>query len=202
MGIALEAVLHFGGPQLYIMDQVRKGTIEMDILKPMDFMFYMLAKHIGFVLVQLFLMVLPSLIVSYIFFDLALPTFIFINGAAFLLSLSFACLVTFFLKFILGLISMLTMNIQNIIFGYNAVLRFFSGQIVPLWLFPGVLGVISLYLPFRAIYSIPLSLYIGVYEGFDILAALAVQMLWVCALWLASRLLMRYVLRRLLIQGG
>jgi len=200
MGVALEAVLHFGGPQYYIMDQVRRGTIEMDILKPIDFQFYMLAKHIGFVLMQFFMIVLPSLVVAYFFFGFNMPSFI--NGMAFLLSLFFACLITFFLKFLLGLISMVTMNIQNIMFGYNATLRFFSGQIVPLWLFPGVLGLISTYLPFRAIYAIPISLYIGRYNGVDIGLALSAQLFWVGALWLVSRLFMKYVFKRLLIQGG
>ena len=45
LGVALEAILHpRNGPQTYIMEQVRKGTIEMDLMKPIDFQFYMFAK--------------------------------------------------------------------------------------------------------------------------------------------------------------
>ena len=48
LGVALEAILHpRNGPQIYIMEQVRKGTIEMDIMKPIDFQFYVFAKNMG-----------------------------------------------------------------------------------------------------------------------------------------------------------
>ena len=112
------------------------------------------------------------------------------------------CLTSFFLNFILGLLSIVTMNIRNINWGYNALLRFFSGQMVPLWIFPGVLGIISDFLPFRCIYAIPMSIYIGNYAGMDMLVALAVQFTWIFVLWLTSRLLMKQVFARVMIQGG
>ena len=109
---------------------------------------------------------------------------------------------SFFLNFILGLLSIVTMNIRNINWGYNALLRFFSGQMVPLWIFPSVLGIISDFLPFRCIYAIPMSIYIGNYAGMDMLMALAVQFTWIFVLWLTSRLLMKRVFARVMIQGG
>ena len=82
------------------------------------------------------------------------------------------------------------------------MLRFFSGQMVPLWIFPGMLGIISDFLPFRCIYAIPMSIYIGNYAGMDMLVALAVQFTWIFVLWLTSRLLMKQVFARVMIQGG
>ena len=64
LGVALEAILHpRNGPQIYIMEQVRKGTIEMDIMKPIDFQFYMFAKNMGSIAVRFLFLVFPSLIV-------------------------------------------------------------------------------------------------------------------------------------------
>lgn len=61
LGVALEAILHpRNGPQIYIMEQVRKGTIEMDIMKPIDFQFYMFAKNMGSIAVRFLFLVLPS----------------------------------------------------------------------------------------------------------------------------------------------
>lgn len=55
LGVALGGIMHpHNGPQTYIMEQVRKGTIEMDIMKPIDFQFYMFAKNIGLIIVRLF----------------------------------------------------------------------------------------------------------------------------------------------------
>ena len=62
LGVALEAILHpRNGPQIYIMEQVRKGTIEMDIMKPIDFQFYMFAKNMGSIAVRFLLGVSQSL---------------------------------------------------------------------------------------------------------------------------------------------
>lgn len=201
LGVALEAILHpRNGPQRYIMEQVRKGTIEMDILKPLDFQFYMFAKNMGSILVRFLFLVLPSLIAAFFLFSLELPSLPAFCG--FLCSLIFSVLISFFLNFILGLLSMVTMNIRNINWGYNALLRFFSGQMVPLWIFPSALGIIGSFLPFRCIYAIPMSIYIGNYEGMGMLWALGIQLAWILALWLGSRLLMRRVFARVMIQGG
>lgn len=201
LGVALEAILHpRNGPQIYIMEQVRKGTIEMDIMKPIDFQFYMFAKNMGSIAVRFLFLVLPSLIVAFFLFSLKLPDLSALFG--FLCSLVFSIIVSFFLNFILGLLSMITMNIRNINWGYNALLRFFSGQMVPLWIFPSALGVISDFLPFRCIYAIPMSIYIGNYAGMDMLRELGVQFTWILVLGLLSRLLMKRVFARVMIQGG
>ena len=201
MGVALESImLPYYGPQSYIMEQVRKGTIEMDIMKPLDFQFYMFAKNIGSLLVRLGLLVVPSLIVAYFMFGLQLPcTGILL---AFTLSLILAILVSFLLNYMLGLLSMVTMNIRNIFWGYNAMLRFFSGQSVPLWLFPGSLEIISTMLPFRCIYSIPMSIYIDSYQGAALWGQLGRQALWCAILFICSRLMTKRVLTKLMIQGG
>ena len=74
LGVALEAILHpRNGPQTYIMEQVRKGTIEMDLMKPIDFQFYMFAKNMGGSAVRFLFLVLPSLIAAYFLFSLELP---------------------------------------------------------------------------------------------------------------------------------
>ena len=201
LGVALEAILHpRNGPQIYIMEQVRKGTIEMDIMKPIDFQFYMFAKNMGSIAVRFLFLVSPSLIAAFFLFSLELPKWP--AFFCFICSLICSVIVSFFLNFILGLLSIVTMNIRNINWGYNALLRFFSGQMVPLWIFPGVLGIISDYLPFRCIYAIPMSIYIGNYAGMDMLVALAVQFTWIFVLWLTSRLLMKQVFARVMIQGG
>lgn len=201
LGVALEAVMHPGrGPQAYMMEQIRKGTIEMDILKPIDFQFYMFAKNAGCMAVRFVFLVLPSLIAAYFLFSLQIPQITAFFG--FVCSLFLALIVSFHLNFMLGLLGMVTMNIQNINWGYNAVLRFFSGQMVPLWIFPGVLGVISSFLPFRCIYAITMSIYIGNCGGMGMLEGLGIQILWALVLGIASRMLMRYVFGRVMIQGG
>ena len=65
-------------------------------------------------------------------------------GLLFLLSLALAFLVAFSLNFLIGMISIYTMEMRRITWVYHAVLRFFSGQMVPLWIFPPLLGQMAL----------------------------------------------------------
>ncbi len=201
LGVALEAVMHpHQGPQRYIAEQVRKGTIEMDMLKPVDFEFQMLAKNMGAMLVRLSTLVLPSLVCAYFLFGLQLPSPVALIG--FLVSLALGIGVSFLLNYMLGLISMVTLNIRNINWAYNATLRFFSGQMVPLWIFPGALRAAGELLPFRCLYQVPMSIYISETAGWAMIVAMGVQAAWLAALFVCSRLLMRRVFQRLLIQGG
>ena len=102
LGVALEAILHpRNGPQIYIMEQVRKGTIEMDIMKPIDFQFYMFAKNMGSIAVRFLFLVSPSLIAAFFLFSLELPKWP--AFFCFICSLICSVIVSFFLNFILGL---------------------------------------------------------------------------------------------------
>lgn len=201
LGVALEAILHpSNGPQNYIMEQVRKGTIEMDIVKPVDFQFYMFFKNLGGIIARVLLLVIPSVITAFLLFSLQFPRAE--SFLLFLLSLSLSIIISFFLNFTLGLISIVTMNIKNINWGYNALLRFFSGQMVPLWLFPTPLEEISVCLPFRCIYATPVSIYIGGYTGKELSVAIIAQIIWSIMLFVISRIVMKCVFTRVRIQGG
>lgn len=201
LGVALEIVMHpANGPQNYIMEQVRNGTIELDILKPIDFQFYMFVKNMGRILVRFTFLVFPSLVIAYFFFSLKLPSVIQLIG--FIISLLFSLIVSFLLNFIIGILSMVTMNIRNISWGYNALLRFFSGQMVPLWIFPSILKKIGNALPFKCIYSIPISIYISNYKGAEVLGALKSQCFWIIFLIVCSRVFLYKILNKLVVQGG
>ena len=69
-----------------------------------------------------------------------------------------------------------------------------SGQIIPLTLFPGIFGRIVFALPFAAIYSTPLLIYVGVIPALTVGASIAAQMAW---LVLFARLVFDRLARRL-----
>ena len=65
----------------------------------------------------------------------------------FLLSLALAYLVDFSLNFLIGMISIYAIGVRRITWVYHSIVRFFSGQMVPLWIFPPLLGQIAALLP-------------------------------------------------------
>lgn len=202
LGMAIETIFNPGrGPQTYMAAQVKSGAIEMDLMKPLDFYFHMLARNAGETLFRFCTLALPSLLVGYLFLDLQLPASL-AHGLLFCVSILLGYFVLFSLNYMLGMLAMITLNINSISWGYNALVRFFSGQMVPLWLFPGFIGVLAGVLPFKSIYSIPLSIYIGKLNGIAVWEGMLFQLIWIAALTLVCRLAWARVHSRLVVQGG
>ena len=123
-------------------------------------------------------------------------------GTMFAVALLLGYLVSFHLDYLLGLLAFVSVEIHSIDWAFHATSRFFSGQFVPLWLFPGALGVLADVLPFRSIFFIPLSIYTGALRGKEIPQALSFQLLWTIILLILSRWLWDRIQTRIISQGG
>ena len=201
LSMAIENLFYAFGVQYYMSQQVRSGAIDVDLLKPLDFHFHMLARNTGEMLFRLFIMILPAILCGYLFFGLRPPATP-LAGFQFALALFIGYLVGFHLEFLLGSIALVTLDIHSIDWAFNALLRFFSGQLVPIWLFPGALGTLAALLPFRSLFATPLSIYTGILSGSAMISAIGLQLFWLVALVLLSRWLWGRVQTRLVSQGG
>jgi len=184
----------------YIAEQVRLGTLELDLMKPLDFIFHMFCLNLGEFILLLVTNGLPGLLFAYLFLGFRLPASPQ-AGFAFLLSLSLGYVVFFGISFILGMLSIVTTDIRSYMWAFYSVVRFASGQAVPLWMFPPALAAIVTLLPFKDIYFVPMTIYIGAYEG-SLTGALFSQALWAVGLILISYLIWSRVQRRITVQGG
>jgi ABC-2 type transport system permease protein len=195
-------VMRPGGNVAYLIAQkVKSGEIVMDMLKPLDFHLHMLARNVGEVVFFAFTLGVPSFLVAYFFLGMRLPADLS-KGLLFILSLAMGYGVMFSLNYLLGLLSVFTVDIRNISWAYNAVVRFFSGSDIPLWIFPLFLVQIANFLPFKCTYAIPLSIYIGKLTPFETAAALALQSFWLAALVIVGRLVWQQAHKQLTAQGG
>lgn len=199
LGMAMQ-IFVWSRVQWYMASQVKSGSIDTDLMKPLDFHIHMLARGTGEMLVGGMLS-LPALVISYFFLGVMLPANV-LTAVAFFISLALGFLVIFHLNFMLGSLAVLTLDIRHISWAYNSTVRFFGGQLVPLWLFPPTLAAIANVLPFQSTFSIPMSIYIGKITGVDVFKALGFQFSWMVALVVCSRLLWTWAHRRLVVQGG
>ncbi|MCL6442359.1 MAG: ABC-2 family transporter protein [Alicyclobacillus sp.] len=202
LGMAMETVFNPGqGPQSYISTQIRTGGIDTDLAKPLDFHLHMLARNFGEMSFRFTTLVLPSILIGFGFLGLRPPGSL-LNLLSFLVSLILGYLVLFSLNYLVAMLAVLTLDIRTIAWAYASLLRFFGGQMVPLWLFPGIAGVMAAALPFRSIYSIPLSIYIGKMSNVEVAHALLFQAIWVVVLVAIGRFAWIKVHTRLVVQGG
>lgn len=200
LALALDTILH-SSPQWYMAQQVRTGAIDTDLMKPLDFHLYMLARSAGEMLFALGLLSTLPLLVAFALLGVQPPADL-AAGLMFGISVVLGFLIRFHLGFLLGALAFITIDIRHISWAYYSLMWFLGGQLVPLWLFPDWLASVAQVLPFQGIYFIPLSIYIGREGSFNALGGIGFQLLWAALLGLATRLIWARVQAHLVVQGG
>ena len=204
LAMALDMIFYPAGDNsvhTYMNDQIRKGSIDTDLLRPMGFQRQMLYRNSSRMLSNVLLLVVPACLFAQIFMGQQLPA-TGLHALAFIPSLVLSYFVLFSLNFLLGLLGIITLNIRYISWAYRSLVCLLSGQLVPLWLFPNSLQTILYLLPFRCIYDIPLNIYTGAISIQGLSSSLLFQLFWACSLMVLGQLLWRLTRRRLTVQGG
>jgi ABC-2 type transport system permease protein len=201
LGVLLMPFLGTGGAiQAYIAQQVRQGTLEMDLMKPLDFIWQMFCRNMGDACVGIVTRTLPAFLFGYLFLGFRLPA----SGETILLfvvSLLLGYYVNFTINLMMGMLAIATLDIRSYAWAFFAIVRFASGAIVPLFMFPEPLRSVFLALPFKDIYYTPMAIYISA-PDLDIARMLLSQAGWGLALTLVARLVWIRLQRRVTVQGG
>lgn len=200
LGMTLELFLEVG-PEFYIAQQIRTGAIDTDLMKPLDFHLHMLARSSGEMFFNLAVLTVPAFLCGTLLFDMQFPAGLH-AGLLFCISIVFSFLVYFHISFLIGMLSIITLDIRSISWAYYSLIGFFSGQMLPLWLLPSFLQKLADALPFKSIYFIPMSIYIGTFNTGEAIKGIAFQFCWALALIFISRWVWNNVQNRLISQGG
>lgn len=181
-------------------DKIRDGDIAIDLFRPVRYPITVVADGVGAMGFGL-LQVLPALVLLSPFIELVAPPGLLAAGL-FAVSALLGIAVSFAMTLMLNLTAFWILET----FGIQMILRWvslaLSGAVVPVWFFPGALQAIAFALPFQAIYSTPLSLYVGKLQGGTALAALGVQACWALVLGGICAGMWRRGVRKVVVQGG
>jgi ABC-2 type transport system permease protein len=111
--------------------------------------------------------------------------------------------INFFMVFLTGLWSFWSSgSIWGIRYTRIVVSEILSGAIIPLYLFPNWLSQISYALPFQAIYSIPLLIYIGKITNLEIFNSILTQIFWIIFLGILCLVGWKIAKKKTTSQGG
>jgi ABC-2 type transport system permease protein len=198
IALLMSLVLEVDGTRL-IREKIREGGIATDLMKPISVPMYFFADGFGNTILHAVLVV-PSLLFALLIVHIDVPPFA--TFAVFLLSFAIGYCVNFFLNFVMNAIAFWTLETFAIQMIVRWVSDLLSGQIIPLTLFHGFLGRIVVALPFAAVYSTPLLIYVGVIPKSGWAIALGVQLLWLAVFATLSLVVWRAAARHVVIQGG
>lgn len=179
-------------------ERVRSGDVAIDLVRPWDLQFALLADDLGRAGFSLLVRFLPPMVVGAVFYELRLPGTA-VAWAAFALGLVLAMLVGFALRFLLNLTAFWLLDWRGVYGLYTIVGSALGGLVVPIGLFPRWAEVATWCTPFPAMLQAPADLLVG--RG-DPLPLLAHQLGWTVVLFLLGRVVLRRAVRTLVVQGG
>jgi len=198
VALLMSLVLEVDGTRA-IREKIREGTIATDLMKPIVLPLYFFSDGFGQTIFHAMLIV-PSLAIALFLVHVDVPSLAAL--AAFTFSFVLGYLVNFFLNFLMNTVAFWTLET----FAVQLMVRWASdllgGQLIPLDFFPGIFGTIVSSLPFAAIYSTPLRIYIVELPPSAWAGAFAIQLMWLAVFAACAALLWRLAEQRVVVQGG
>jgi ABC-2 type transport system permease protein len=184
-----------------IIRSIHSGEVAADLLKPMDFFNFWLAKDLGRAIAAFLMRSVTIMLIYALIFDIYYPTSI-TTWFAITIALVFSLLISFVWRFVVNLTAFWTPNTFGIArfgFGISWVL---SGFAMPLTFFPSWYQSLADATPFPSMVYTIIEIYLGIASGNEVLVLLLGQAFWFLILVLVARIMLSAGIRRLVIQGG
>ncbi|MDQ2866305.1 MAG: ABC-2 family transporter protein [Candidatus Eremiobacteraeota bacterium] len=198
VALLMSLILEVDGTRL-IREKLREGTIATDLMKPISVPLYFFSDGVGQTMLHA-LLVIPSLFFALFLVRIDVPDPATLAAFAWSFMLGYG--INFFLNFLMNSIAFWTLETFALQLIVRWVSDLLSGQIIPLTFFPGIFGKLIFALPFAAIYSTPLLIYVGVIPPSQWLASFGIQLFWLAAFSALSAVVWQAASRRIIIQGG
>jgi ABC-2 type transport system permease protein len=189
----------FGNRELS--EAIVKGTIAVDLARPIDFYLYWGAVDLGRAVYYFFFRAVPTYALGALLFGVELPANLG-AWALFFGTMILGMVVSFAFRFLTNSFAFWTSDARGVLYLTNTVIMFFSGFIVPLNFFPPWLAAIADALPFRGLAQMPINVYLGKMAGGQILSFAFQQVMWLFVLTLAGRFMLSRMVRRVTLAGG
>ena len=180
-------------------DRLHDGSIATDFLKPVGVALSFFADGTGEVLFHV-LLIVPAAALALLIVHVDVPSLATLG--VFALSALLGYFVGFFLNFILNCTAFWTLEISAVQLTVTWLTGLLGGEVVPLALFPRWLSGAAGASPFAAMFSTPLSIYVGTISPTQYAQALGLQALWVAAFGAVAWVVWRAGTRRIVVQGG
>ena len=190
-----------GGSTDDLAERIRTGDIAIDLYRPVGLLGWYLASDLGRATYHLLTRGLAPTVIGAVLFDIRLPASP-VAALGFALALPLAVVVSFAIRFLVASSAFWLLDQSGLKVMSGAFAIFFSGMMLPLVLFPGVLGVVARALPWAAYVQVPADVWLGKRVGLDLLAALGFQAVWAVVLLGCCQLVLRAATRKVVVQGG
>ena len=185
---------------LWINEQIHSGNIAVQLIRPINFCGLVFSKHVGTSAVRLLSCCLPLAVAAALFFKMPLVCAQQLPFAAASVLLSYA--IQFLYSLVIGLMAFWLIVTWPLNMLMGAFYKLLSGSWIPCAMFPDFLKTLNAFLPFRAMYEIPVTIITSPMDERTIYAKLAVQILWLLILFGLVKITWAVGTKKLVVQGG
>ncbi len=180
---------------------VKSGNIAVWFTKPISYPQYMFSRSFGNISTGFFLMFIPTFIFVFILTKGYIK--VGINIVMFVIAFFIAVAINMLIDFLIGILSFSTENVWGISTMKDSVVYLLAGAIIPLAFFPEPIRNVVEWLPFQAIYNLPLQILINKNYVFkDYITQILIQLIWLVVLYVIAKLCYRKASKRMIVNGG
>ncbi|MEQ7123114.1 ABC-2 family transporter protein [Actinopolymorpha sp. B11F2] len=190
-----------GGFRDELAERIRTGDIAVDLTRPVSFQAWWLAGDLGRAAFHLLARGVPPTFIGALVFTLTLPRDP-LTWLAFLLAVLLGAIVCFSINYLFALTGFWLLDSRGVHQVAGVLAMFFSGMLLPLNIFPGWFGDLARILPWSSALQIPADVFLGTYQGLDLLPVFGFQAVWALVLWVAGYFLTSLATRKVVVQGG
>lgn len=185
----------------WMSSDVKSGDIAVWFTKPISYPQYMFSRSFGNISTAFIMTFIPTLIFVFIltkgYIDIGL------NIIMFVIAFFIAVPISMLIDFLIGILSFSTENVWGISTMKDSIVLLLAGAIVPLAFFPEPLRKVVEWLPFQTIYNLPLQILINKsYKFEDYIVQILIQLGWLVALFIISKICYKKASRRMIVNGG
>lgn len=198
------AIIISTGSSPKIGQEIKDGSISMRLLKPVSFAATYLFEEIGKKIVQVSLIIVPIL-GGLIVFQILNYKVIPFNGKnffLFVLSSVIAYLLNFYFDVCFGFTAFVLRNLWGANVMKTSIVAFMSGILIPLAFFPHSVSSILQIFPFSSLIYTPVMVYLGKYSSLQLIQAFVLQIFWLLFFYCLSKVIWKFVINKLVVQGG
>ena len=182
-----------------IIKDVRTGNIAYNIIKPYDYVKYILAGHLGSTLLRFFLVTILGMFLGYMFLG-SIPHLTLLSILGILLSCFFALVISILITITIGLISFFIEDSTPIYWVYSKFILIL-GTLFPVEFFPYILRPFIKYSPIFAVSSSPAKLFVG-FNLENFIEIMIIQMIYIIVTYLLASYIYKKGVKKLNVNGG
>jgi ABC-2 type transport system permease protein len=181
--------------------RLRTGDISIDLLRPIQYPFLVLADQLGRAAFRFVFVAIPIVTISGLLFGFSFPPSI-VSVVSFPVVLVFALLISFSIGYLIALLSFWFLTTFHFSWAIGGLVTLFSGSFLPLWFFPDRWEAVARALPFQFLGFIPAAVWLGQIQGEELIRTFIIGAVWTVILLLTAHALWRRATRDLVVQGG